>query len=222
MIKKKKKTRLDFNNLYELYRLEDKEKARTLLYENMDRFLTATRINLDYSLLYWYSDIKQDLFMYIDEWILKSIEKWFDAKQAFNYVRCRTRNTILNILNPTRGGNNIKYFQHYGDEVLSEVSSLEEMSGIDEAAVIDTAILELSDLHKSIILLKYRGTENTLQEISKYLGRNLYDITLEHGEALHQIRGKVGMVWEWFTDIEKKNHWLIKDERSLKEEEIFD
>lgn len=221
MIKKQKKTRLDFNNLYELYKLQDKEQWRTLLYENMDRFLTATRINLDYSLSYWYDDIKQDLFLYIDERISKSVEKWFDAKQAFNYVKCRTRNTILNILNPTRGWNQIKYFQQYGDDLISEVESFNEMSWVDENTVIDEAIIDLNDLHKSIILLKYRGNENTLQEISKYLGKNLYDITLEHAEALHQIRKRVWMAWEWFSEKEKKESWLIKEKRSIDKEELF-
>jgi len=191
-----KKVRLDFETLYGLYRDNKLEQARNLLYENMDRFLTSGKVNLDYWMQYGYDDIKQDMYMYIDDRILSSIEKGFSSRETFSYVRCRVRNTLLNFVNPKRSWNNIKYLKDYWD-ITEERQEDNVIHASSDRMLVNDAVLSLPETQKKIMLLKYYSWDDIwLLEISKHIWKPLYQVVIEHWTALNEIRGKMWIFYE--------------------------
>ena len=191
---KKNKEQFDFNELYNLYSYWDIDWWRILLYNNMDRFLTDSRINLDLSLWYWYDDIKNDLFIKIDEWISKSIDNWYSNKESFVYIRDRTRWFMLNSQDPKRNTENnvipLSTIFSWDDEFGFEDESQEiRLWNYDDASLLHDAILSLSDKHKSIILLKYMSWDNyKISDIAKHIWKNQYETICEHEQALINIK----------------------------------
>lgn len=185
---------VNFSDIYDFYKSGDFDNARTMLYNHMDRFMKDWSININVDLWYWYDDIKNDMFLKIEERILKSIEEWFADRQAYNYVKWRWRWFLLNALDTNRNKeNNILAISHYywwsDENELWDSSQDINMSMFDDASCINDAILSLSDKHKSIILLKYMSDDNIwIKDIAKYLWKTQYEVVCEHEQALLNLR----------------------------------
>lgn len=160
--------------MYNLYST-DLEAARTLLYENMDRFLKTNSIIIKY----WYDDIKQDAFMEIDWWIQKSIEKWFASRQAYVYIVARVRWFLLNLMNPTRNREkNIQTITNTDFIVEDKIMDLEKF-------LIEGEVIKLPPMHRSVILMRHMMWDETpFHTIAKSIWKSVQDTVWIYWQAV--------------------------------------
>lgn len=191
----KKWDRMDFNTLYWLYKSWDLDNWRILLFDNMNRFITDSRINIWEDSRDKYDDIHNDLFLKIDEWLLKSVEEWFENKQAFNYIKKRARWFMLNSQDVNRDKEKyVKCFTEleWTERDIYNIEDYTQLINLDmfwNSEWLLDAILSLSDKHKSIMLLKYMSWENyKIWDIAKHIWRNQYETICEHEQALINIK----------------------------------
>lgn len=94
----------NFNLLFDLYHC-DMTKAREYLHENLMALVTKELLaNIDDT---HHQDMIQDLFIKIDEWIALSVERWFNAKQTYMYLKVRINGFIMNYFKFEIGKNHI-------------------------------------------------------------------------------------------------------------------
>lgn len=191
----KKWDRMDFNTLYWLYKSWGLDNWRILLFYNMNRFITDSRINIWDDSRDKYDDIHNDLFLKIDERLLKSVEEWFENKQAFSYIRKRARWFMLNSQDVSRDKEKyVKCFTElewteYDVYNIEDYTQLIKLDMFWNSEWLLDAILSLSDKHRSIMLLKYMSWENyKINDIAKHIWRSQYETLCEHEQALVNIK----------------------------------
>lgn len=176
----------DFNKLCELYRLNNFDKARIMLYENIN--VLAKRC--------WYiinpdqlEDTLWDLLLHMDEWINVSLNKWYQNKEVYWFLKLKSRLTLINKKN--RWDKTEEIIEASYDIDLQETVSNDEWNMKDylEQYAIRKFIFELDDPHRTVLILRYLSDYSySLENISKQIERNLFETRLIHQEWLDKVK----------------------------------
>lgn len=171
--------------LIDLYK-NNLDKWREYLYDNMSVFGNVRNIiNIT---PYYAKDIYNDIYLILDRVIQESIEKWFDERQIYTYIKTRVRWEIYN--RSKKHGWEID-FEYWADH-FEETALIEDFKEVDNSFIrekFEDIVYQLEEPYKTVILLTYFFTPpKTFKQIWSLLRCKEQKVHFYHKEAINLIK----------------------------------
>lgn len=149
-----------------------------------------------------HEDMIQDMFMKIDEWILRSINRWYNERQTYSYIRLAINWFIINYFKFEIGKNYIDtQYDSENNSVNEHEYEIEDMMNLNN---IPTLLLDwlhkCTELEMRFILLHHYMSYpvSKIAELTWYKRLNIYQ-RLKSG--MKKIRVFLESKWVKYEDV---------------------
>ena len=174
----------DFNELCRLYRINKNDDARIMLYENISVLSSKCWYRIQEDELW---DTMQEIFILVDGWINQAINRWYQNKEIYWFVKSKIKFTLINKKQRTE---KIMYHNEATSSALESIESDDYNNLINEIQweKIREFVFEMEDPHRTVMILKfYSDIEYPLDTIAKQIDKNQLETRLIYQEWLTKI-----------------------------------
>ena len=180
----KKIEMFDFNKLCEYYRKGEVDSGRIYLYENINVLTTKCGYTIRDDEL---SDMLWDIVLWFDERLNISLNKWYQNKEVFTYLKSKLRRTLIN--NNTRWDKMDYYIESNSDIDLSEEVYEKDENATLEIETIRMIVMDFDEPYRSIITLKHLcWWEYWFETIAKTVWMSVHNTKIAYNLWIEKIR----------------------------------